>query len=228
MNTNSIRIIQSEKYIETHLVTIVYSVIPFNVHPLTKDTIVTDQLGTNSSSLGRFLSNRFLTKACYFLGSRVSFESSSVILPGLSPTFVEINTDSEDTRKRQKQRMDRHTFLLVPNIGRIISTNIAYVRRIGPGNKNLLRSLILHRCDTRQSDKATRFEISMMLSSSTVCPRAVFSYVAASKTLNRLVGSLSRWWSGTSRGRKEEMKRKRDDIVVQGTLRSCLPPLFLR
>lgn len=93
MNTNSIRIIQSEKYIETYLVTIVYSVIPFNVHPLTKDTIVTDQLGTNSSSPGRFLSNRFLTKACYFLGSRVSFESSSVILPGLSPTFVEINTD---------------------------------------------------------------------------------------------------------------------------------------
>lgn len=227
MNTNSIRIIQSEKYIETHLVTIVYSVIPFNVHPLTKDTIVTDQLGTNSSSPGRFLSNRFLTKAYYFLGSRVSFESSNVILPGLSPTFVEINTDWEDTRKRQKQRMGRHTFLLVPNIGWIISTNIAYVRRIGPGNKNLLRSLILHRCDTRQSDKATRFEISMMLSS-TVCPRAVFSYVAASKTLNRLVGSLSRWWSGTSRGRKEEMKRKRDDIVAQGTLRSCLPPLFLR
>lgn len=93
MNTNSIRIIQSEKYIETHLVTIFYSVIPFNVYPLTKDTIVTDQLGTNSSSPGRFLSNRFLTKACYFLGSRVSFESSSVILPGLSPTFVEINTD---------------------------------------------------------------------------------------------------------------------------------------
>lgn len=101
-------------------------------------TAITDHLGWNSPR-----PIRLFARPSYFLLPR----DGEPILPGLSPTFVEINTEEgggEGTEK--KGETNRYNFLSVSLISARLGfhENTAYARRKpAPGNKNLLRSLIL-------------------------------------------------------------------------------------